>query len=343
MFVEVEAEYTQASHAHIMNLQGDASCRWQYIRECAAGTKRLPPEQRLSWLKWLHRNLNSFVDLPRHKVEPLLDFAGLACDWHLQIELYRQLDTYWRPQDIITLSFAYWKSGQHHLAFQLLQHHMLTDANDENLFQFYSSLQQLEQGRSRFSRPQLSGLLSLEPLSFHHQQEFYWQYFDPKIAELCCLPNFIDANDWQQWLSGQQQLGDQLDFAIMHQQWGFIGVVSLIMHRGNGFFYFWLGQDFQHKGLGSQAVELLLELGKEQYALKACFAKVFKHNTASQKAMQKVGFQCLPFAATEPSELFFYRGQEQSTESLYLQLEQILLDMNSETQLAPPSIYQILN
>lgn len=152
--------------------------------------------------------------------------------------------------------------------------------------------------------------LLLEPLGHHHLPDFAWQYHDPAIAERCCLPSFGSDQQWHCWLKDSQRFGDQWTGAVIHREWGFIGSVSLILHGGLGFFYYWFGPDFQGQGFGPRAVGLLLAAAQERYGLHTCYAKVFDDNLPSRRALEKLGFEDIGVSAIAPDdkEIFYRRG-----------------------------------
>ena len=90
--------------------------------------------------------------------------------------------------------------------------------------------------------------LRLEPLGHHHCADFAWQYWDPDIARLCCLPVFADDAAWHRWLDECWGYGDQRLYAVLHRDWGFVGSVSLTLHEDLGFFYYWIGSRFPGAG-----------------------------------------------------------------------------------------------
>lgn len=149
--------------------------------------------------------------------------------------------------------------------------------------------------------------LSLCPLTSSHQLDFQWQYFDRNIAELCCLPHLTNEADWQRWLQEQHRIGGRTTWGIFHHTLGFIGVVSLTLLNGIGFFYYWLGKDFQQRGLGPKAVTQLLQYASDHWGLQRCYAKVFQHNMPSIQALEKMQFQRLSLTAGRPydDELYY--------------------------------------
>jgi RimJ/RimL family protein N-acetyltransferase len=180
------------------------------------------------------------------------------------------------------------------------------------------------------------GELSLEPLGFHHLSDFAWQYHDPAVAELCCLPTFPGDDQWREWLADIYRMGDQRIYAVMHATLGFVGNVSLIQHGGLGFFYYWLGPDFQGRGLGPRAVALLLAQAEEAWGLECCYAKVYEHNAHSRRALEKLGFEELGIAAVSPNddEVFYRRGEPAARERIVGELHWLLAAMDSETRAA---------
>ncbi|MDP5135031.1 GNAT family protein [Rheinheimera baltica] len=180
-----------------------------------------------------------------------------------------------------------------------------------------------------------NGAVSLTPLQFYHVADFGWQYGDAKIAQLCNLPLFPSAQHWINWLHQCQQEQQRHLFAVMHEDFGLIGSVSLQVFDGLGFFYYWLGSDFQGQGLGPKAVDILMRLGQRYLGMRCCYAKVFDYNPVSNRAIAKLGFERLPFKALPPSEseVFYFKGGKCSTNTHYQDLQTLLSDLNSDIHL----------
>lgn len=175
------------------------------------------------------------------------------------------------------------------------------------------------------------GALSLTPLQFYHVADFCWQYGDTEIAKLCNLPVFSSGQHWMAWLHLCQQEKERHLFAVMHQDYGFIGSVSLQVFDGIGFFYYWLGKDFQGQGFGPIAVELLMAAGRDYLGMHSCYAKVFDYNLASNRAITKLGFERLSLKALPPSEaeIFYYMGQVRELTEHHDALSWLLDKLNS--------------
>lgn len=182
------------------------------------------------------------------------------------------------------------------------------------------------------------GLLRLEPLAHHHAADFAWQYYDPAIAERCCLPHFDDEAQWHRWLDTVHGYGDQLVFAVLHRDWGFVGCTSLVLHAGIGFFYYWIGRDFQGREFGPCATALMLEGARRRFGLRSCYAKVYDDNLPSRRALAKMGFDDLGICAAVPEQrqLFYRQGEPQVRERIVAELHELMAYLGSDIRVAAP-------
>lgn len=152
----------------------------------------------------------------------------------------------------------------------------------------------------------VDGELHLHPLEHRHLDEVRRQYADPSIAALCGWPVFANAAAWHGWLDEMLAEPDHVLFGIRHRQWGLLGCAGLAAHDGIGFFHYWLGRDFRGRGYGSRAGRTLLHFARERCGLRACYAKVFAGNLASQRSLLKIGFHFADVAIAStgtPAEL----------------------------------------
>ncbi|MFT4929671.1 MAG: RimJ/RimL family protein N-acetyltransferase [Phenylobacterium sp.] len=266
------------------------------------------------------------------------------CDWPFIIELHqfnRQMampssDESLRDDRTIEqlqLAVAYWQMGQLSRADQFLNSIAADLSPGHPLLDFHQQIQTdveyLPPHLSEQNGDLVEGDLQLCPLEAQHLASFSWVYADPNIAHLCNLPEFESDQEWLDWLALNQDCQGHTVFAVNHHQWGFIGSVFLAVHDGVGFFYFWLGEDFQGKGFGPRAVDLLMQLGKERLGMNYCYTKVFGDNMNSQQAMNKIGFNSLPFRVARPyqNQVYFYRGAQQTPQNQATQLRLLIRAM----------------
>jgi RimJ/RimL family protein N-acetyltransferase len=310
------------------------------------------PQDRLYWMltlrDWLKFNLQTYTDhlgtavvqynnlqwdnnTIASNLQLMAEVAYKLCDWGLIIQLHGfmaqlacvttssdTIDPLVRAeQDLVQslqLAVAYWQMGQLDEAEVYLKGKNNDLDAESPLADFHQHIVHDMQRRTFDRADCTDGELLLMPLEEQHLSGFSWVYHDPQIAKLCNLPDFDTDEQWFNWLDGDQINPNKQVFAIIHRQWGFIGSVGIEIHNGTGFIYYWLGQDFQGGGLGPESVLLLLSLASKIMGMSCCYAKVFEHNFASQKAMNKMGFTALPFKVAAPNEnqIYFYRGPQKS-------------------------------
>ena len=287
--------------------------------------QQIAAEDRLHWMLAMREQIDSSQLTNPQTIELMIELAERISDWPMLIYLYQQngnLNNNNQVTNTLALAQAYHQQGLLDDAANCLRSSLLSHYQQQNLADYYWHLCHcINQGE--FKPQDLQGEnLILTPLNEHHLNAFCWNYYDPKIAALCNLPEFTSDQQWQDWLYACQSEDGHHVFAVNHSEWGFIGSVSIEIYDGIGFFYYWLGADFQGHGFGPQAVDLLLNVAVKYCGLDCCYAKVFDHNTPSQKAMQKLGFTPLDIAVEPPydNEWLYYLGPEKTRKQYYADL-----------------------
>lgn len=268
------------------------------------------------------------------EAESLVALARYLCDWPMLIKM-QQLGL-WCPF-AEEEALAEIQMGEFERALTKVKLALSRQPTNIDLIQACHDIQQLFLKMPYQQKDLKSNGLSLTPLSLNHLADFAWQYADPAIAERCNLPKFTSSLQWMAWMQLCQQDERRHLFAVMHDEYGFVGSVSLQVFNNIGFFYYWIGTDFQGKGLGPKAVEILLNVAKKYHGLTFCYAKIFNYNKPSHIAIGKLKFKRLPFTAKAPSEseVFYYRGAMLSEQQHYQQLQWLLIQLKSGIELTP--------
>jgi RimJ/RimL family protein N-acetyltransferase len=342
--------------AAALQIQTDSSVQEQWQQQLhALSLQTIEPEQRLHWMSIMRDYLFGHDQEPKGytvslddvvTVDLMMQLAQYLCDWPIVIYLREVLEKSYQPEHLVlnnqfALCLAYYHQGMLHEAVQNIKSCMLRDYRQTHLVRQYWQLRQ-ELSRLPFALDDLtSGDLRLMPLSEHHIDAFSWIYADENIASLCNLPSFTSDSDWLDWLNNNQSEPNKHVFVVIHQHWGLIGSVSLEVHNGVGFFYYWLGADFQGYGFGPLAVDILLDFGAGYLAMDCCYAKVYKYNTPSQKAMIKIGFRALSLSALWPDEqeVFYYLGTQINDIKHYEQLQLLFEVQGSDMKLNPTAVF----
>lgn len=272
----------------------------------------------------------------------LLALAACWCDWPLADAVGLRLRSAAEPgkHALLHLIHACRSLGKADEALALAACLQMADPAQARHADLHEGLRSWRDWRARFASTRKcdsTAELALEPLAHHHARDFGWQYADPGIARLCCLPDFVDELDWHHWLAGVWRAGGRLPHAVLHREWGFIGCVSLALHGDVGFFYYWLGRDFQGQGHGPRAGELLLAIARQAYGLRCCYAKVYDHNLRSRRGLEKMGFADLGMrgAGEDCNQLFYRRGPARPRRELAEELNWLLERMDAQVRAAP--------
>jgi RimJ/RimL family protein N-acetyltransferase len=323
-----------------------ASAQWslraqqRWLPDVLARAHEMDPASRVAWLTRLREASHHAWAAPACVRDTLMQLTGAWCDWPLLLAVAERMEAadalpVWASAMVTT---AHLRLGATQTALTRCRTMALMDPHDRWAVEMHTALQRWIAFVDRAAPAIVGDAMRLEPLGHHHAEDFAWQYYDPAIAERCCLPTFADDAQWHRWLDQCWSYGDQRLYAVIHPDWGFVGSVSLIVRDGVGFFYYWLGRDFQGHGLGPAAAALLLEDAHRRFDMRTCYAKVFQDNAASRRALEKLGFQSLDFHPAPPNadEMFYRFGSAQSRRDSVEELRRLFERMGSETRVAVP-------
>ncbi len=269
--------------------------------------------ERLAWCEALERVCRNHFYLGGEELL-LFDLGLLAVElmhWPVAEEVFSFLVEL-SDENIAALSnlaLVYSQLGELDMASRLLDRVLALDPECEISAQQKTILDNLQQQNDAllWNLRTTDGELCLQPLSHLDARAFYYQYRDPNIAALTRLPDFENQDMLVEWIEKERTVENKATFAIVHQHYGFIGVVSLRYHDGAGYFYFWVGSDFQNRGFGQHATKLLFEHTKK-LGVETVYTSAYKDNVRSRHALLKCGFEQLDISAREPDEqLNFYR------------------------------------
>ncbi len=135
-------------------------------------------------------------------------------------------------------------------------------------------------------------VLRLESLNETHAAALAWQYRDPYIAHATDLPELADETAVHTWLAEQAAEVGRHNYAVMHLQYGFIGVVSLAAVGAQAFIHYWLGVDYQGQGHALPATTLLTTQARAM-GMQTLFTSVLPDNRRSVRVLDKLGFGAL--------------------------------------------------
>ncbi|MFN8257115.1 MAG: GNAT family protein [Bacteroidales bacterium] len=128
---------------------------------------------------------------------------------------------------------------------------------------------------------------------------------DKKVALLCNNRNLSDnlrdqipfpytEQDARVFISFCLGQNPQVTFAIEYQQ-ELAGCIGLVLqndiYRLSAEIGYWIGEPYWGKGIATEAVQLVSEYAFQELNLVRLYAGVFDFNKASQKVLEKAGFE----------------------------------------------------
>lgn len=140
------------------------------------------------------------------------------------------------------------------------------------------------------------GELGLELLDATHCAAMRHQLRDPQIAEMAQLPPPAGNGE-----SGAKMEDDAVDYALMHAEFGFVGVVGFRHQADAAFFHLWIGADFQGHGLGGRAVRLLLGVLRAT-GIALLFTAVYRDNQRCRRILERAGFAEVPGSTIDDAD-----------------------------------------
>lgn len=320
------------------------------LPQVAAAPGAIDPRERTAWMCGLRQALPMVSRLDGATRDGLLALLRAWCDWPLWLALRDAgraggtdvggTDVDSRIDSEIETIDVLFRMGHQHDAETRCRRRLFMHPRDRATASMHAQLQAWRGFLEARAMPIEGDGMRLEPLGHHHCTDFAWQYWDPDIARLCCLPSFGDDAAWHRWLDECWGYGDQHLYAVIHREWGFVGSVSLTLHGDLGFFYYWIGRDFQGHGLGPAAVRLLLADAFAHRGMRTCYAKVFEDNAPSRRALARMGFEALDFRPAPPQddEMLYRLGPPQARWHSVEALRGLFERMGSETRVAVPHV-----
>src|SRR5262249_4740279 len=111
----------------------------------------------------------------------------------------------------------------------------------------------------------------------------------PEILRLTRLPVVLGQEQAVDWIYSQIADLTQYGFAITHRESGFIGVISVSVAGGAGWFFYWLGETYWGRGYATVALCKLFQFVFDGLDLEELFTCVKPYNERSAHILSKLG------------------------------------------------------
>lgn len=241
---------------------------------------------------------------------PVFDIAMLAAElghWSLAKTVLRSwLAVYGAHATVLHhLAWSEATTGNAEAAMPLLEHALTLTPDHAHCLDLQRNLRERLQRRTGLAwfhaDAAASDELVLEPLGPEHADALVYQYRDRQIGEMTRLPDFDTLEEAQAWIEEQHLDNARQNFAAIHRDWGFIGVAGMRCAGEAGYFHFWIGSDFQDRGWGRKAAQLLFRQTLRN-GIVDVFTSVYEDNARSRNALARLGFTGLEVRACAPDQ-----------------------------------------
>lgn len=268
-----------------------------------------------AWRQALLRTWHQYLPLAQN-AEALFRFSALfelTGQWGLLRDALSWVDHWFEPQAdwLAILAGCEAATGNLAQACQVQSQALSLAPGNRPLAEALSQYQQRLAGQRQLAPActDPEAPLRLEPLGPQHNEVFAWQYRDPQIAIMSGLPPAPQGSTAPaDWPAEHHDSPGKRNFALMHRQLGFVGVVAYELRGQSAYVSYWLGTDFQGLGLSAPALALLAEQARHQGA-KVLFTSVYTHNRRSLRTLEKGQFQQLPITPSEQEAMYYFAKQ----------------------------------
>ncbi|MFE3883293.1 GNAT family N-acetyltransferase [Streptomyces lydicus] len=145
-------------------------------------------------------------------------------------------------------------------------------------------------------KPVLTGdRIRLTPLSARHAAAFHASAVDPETRRLTGTHHDFTLEELQAWCAGRADCPDRLDLAVEDRESGaFLGELALNdidTPNARGGFRIALVPGATDRGIGTEAIRLLLDYAFDRVGLHRVQLEVWDYNPRARRAYEKCGFE----------------------------------------------------
>ena len=307
-----------ASLDHRMNLlrisNYDPSLFFSNFTALIAALKKNPYLNQIAWRDTLEKIWkNIFSDIHDETIFEKIAIAAMHCGhWKLaRTSLNRGMELY--GKNPIYLAYLIWcdaRTGHIEKAWEDLQSALRLHTKNELFLEIQQRLSdRLKQWNSPWhvTLRHTSLPITLEPLDDSHAETLLYQYRDRQIAIMTGLPILQNIEQVHLWIKEHKADPGRVDYAVMHDDFGFVGYVNLAVSQHAAYFCFWAGLDFQGNGYATEAGKLAIAFA-HSLGIDVILTSAYSDNARSIRSLNKLGFLTIAAYAEAPDDdrIFFY-------------------------------------
>ncbi|HEX2955882.1 MAG TPA: GNAT family N-acetyltransferase, partial [Chitinispirillaceae bacterium] len=126
-------------------------------------------------------------------------------------------------------------------------------------------------------------------LGLHFAKTLYTLQQNNEIRKLTRLKALNSIKETKIWIKEQLDRNNKITFAVVHPEHGLIGVVALEFSGKGALFYYWIGEEYQNRGYGTEALRLLIQYAQNR-GIEYLYSSVFVSNSRSLQVLKSLEF-----------------------------------------------------
>ncbi|MBR4791239.1 MAG: GNAT family N-acetyltransferase [Treponema sp.] len=138
--------------------------------------------------------------------------------------------------------------------------------------------------------------LILRPLTMDDLDAVYKWASDPRVNKYMIYPLYKSKDDGVEWLNTLYEDDDKKDFGFVLKETGeLIGSGGIYYHSERGLWSigYNLAYDYWNRGFTTEAMEKIIEWGRQELGVKEVAATFAVENVGSRRVMEKLGMTFL--------------------------------------------------
>ena len=153
--------------------------------------------------------------------------------------------------------------------------------------------------------------IRLEPLRPDHAAALHANA-TPEILRRARVPVVSSREEASDWI--YQHLADpcKYGFAITQREYGFVGVISVTVVEGAGWFFFWLGETYWGQGYALAAAAKLMQFIFDGLSLERIFTCAFHDNQPSIRILGKLGLRRIKIS--DPDLCYYHCSMDEPSD-----------------------------
>lgn len=148
---------------------------------------------------------------------------------------------------------------------------------------------------------------ALVPFTHQHAEPYYRQSMHPDVWRTAGIRPFLSLTECRAYIESMQLEDGTHRLAIVEGNIGFVGLITLHYRADEAHLSYWVGRPFWGRGIGTDAIQLLLDQLERRARHVVITASTVSANLPSIKLLEKSHFQRVPNPSSDTNVVLTFR------------------------------------